>query len=177
MANVRVGTGYDVHAFSADRHLWIGGVQIPHERGLAGDSDADVLTHAVMDAILGALSLGDLGTHFPPGDLRFKDARSLDLLGKVIALAHKEGWHIGNVDATVIAQEPRIAPHVHAMRASLARVLGVSIADVSVKATTPDHLGAIGRAEGIAAQAVVLLERQADTSGALPRDSNGNDTP
>ncbi len=159
MANVRIGTGYDVHAFAVGRPLWIGGIQVPHERGLAGDSDADVLTHAVMDAILGALALGDLGTHFPPGDPRFKDSRSLDLLDTVLTLIRASGWNVGNVDATVIAQEPRLAAHIPAMRAALARSLGVAESDVAVKATTPDHLGAIGRAEGIAAQAVVLLER------------------
>lgn len=162
MSSVRVGTGYDVHAFSAGRPLRIGGVDVPHDQGLAGDSDADVLTHAVMDALLGALALGDLGTHFPPGDPRFKDARSLNLLETVIALVKRQGWQVGNVDATVIAQEPKLAPHVPAMRKALAEVLGVAESEVAVKATTPDHLGAIGRAEGIAAQAVVLLERRSD---------------
>ncbi|MBM3274519.1 MAG: 2-C-methyl-D-erythritol 2,4-cyclodiphosphate synthase [Candidatus Sericytochromatia bacterium] len=161
MSKVRVGTGYDVHAFVAGRPLRLGGIDIPHDRGLAGDSDADVLTHAIIDALLGAAALGDLGTHFPPGDPRFKDARSLDLLETVLGRVRDQGWSIGNVDATVIAQEPRLAPHVPAMRRALARTFAVPEGDVAIKATTPDHLGALGRAEGIAAQAVVLLERNA----------------
>lgn len=165
MSNIRVGTGFDVHAFEAGRTLRLGGVDVPHGRGLAGDSDADVLTHAVMDALLGAAALGDLGTHFPPGDPRFKDARSTDLLGTTATMVRERGWDICNVDATVIAQEPRLGPHIPRMRQVLADAIGIPEAAVSVKATTPDHLGAIGRAEGIAAQAVALLERTTHIQG------------
>ena len=156
---VRVGNGFDVHALVAGRRLVIGGVAIPFDRGLAGHSDADVLLHAIADAILGALALGDLGTHFPDTDARWKDADSRALLRHVAALARERGFAVGNVDATVIAQEPRLAPFVAAMRGNIAADLGCDAGCVSVKATTTEGLGFAGRQEGIAALATVLVER------------------
>jgi len=156
---VRVGTGFDVHPLVAGRPLILGGVRLDHPRGLAGHSDADVLAHAVADALLGAAGLGDLGRHFPPGDPRYSGADSLGLLTQVGGLITAQGWTIGNVDATVIAEQPRLAPHLDAMAANLARALGVPAGDVSVKAKTSETLGALGREEGIAAQAVALLQR------------------
>ena len=157
--NVRIGNGFDVHALVAGRQLVLGGVTIPFERGLAGHSDADVLVHAICDAILGALALGDIGTHFPDTDPRWKDADSRVLLRQVASLASARGWQIGNVDATVIAQAPKLAPHVPAMRANIAADLGCELGLVSVKATTTEHLGFAGRGEGIAALATALLLR------------------
>jgi 2-C-methyl-D-erythritol 2,4-cyclodiphosphate synthase len=157
--NVRVGIGYDVHPFALGRPLVLGGVEVPHERGLAGHSDADALAHAVADAILGALALGDLGTHFPDDDPAFRGADSLDLLGRVRALGAERGWVVGNVDATVVSEQPKLAPHILAMRERLARVLAVDVPAVSVKATRHEGLGALGRGEGLAALAVVLLVR------------------
>ena len=157
--NVRIGHGFDVHALAAGRRLVLGGVEIAHDRGLAGHSDADVLLHAICDAILGALALGDIGMHFPDTDARWKDADSRALLRHVASLAAAQGWRIGNLDATVIAQAPRIAPHVVAMRTNIAADLGCDIGAVSVKATTTEHLGFTGRREGIAALATVLLAR------------------
>jgi 2-C-methyl-D-erythritol 2,4-cyclodiphosphate synthase len=155
----RIGTGYDVHALAAERPLVIGGVTIPHPRGLAGHSDADVLLHAIADALLGALALGDLGAHFPDSDPRFKGADSRTLLRHVVGLIRQSGWEVGNLDATVIAQAPRLAPFVMTMRGNIAADLGVDPAQVSVKATTTERLGFAGREEGIAAEAVVLLRR------------------
>jgi 2-C-methyl-D-erythritol 2,4-cyclodiphosphate synthase len=155
----RVGIGLDVHALSAGRRLVLGGVEIPHDAGLAGHSDGDALIHAIIDAVLGAAARGDIGQWFPSSDERWADADSLELLRIVVETLRRDGWRIGNVDATVIAQRPRIGPHIPAMRECLAGVLGVSIDAVSVKATTIDHLGALGRGEGIAAQAVALLVR------------------
>jgi 2-C-methyl-D-erythritol 2,4-cyclodiphosphate synthase len=157
--NVRIGNGFDVHALVAGRPLVLGGVTIPFERGLAGHSDADVLLHAICDAILGALALGDIGRHFPDTDPRWKDADSRALVRHVASLASAQGWQIGNLDATVIAQAPKLAPHVAAMRAHIAADLGCELGLVSVKATTTDHLGFAGRGEGIAALATVLLLR------------------
>ncbi len=154
---MRIGTGFDVHALVAGRPLVIGGVTIPHARGLAGHSDADVLLHAIADALLGALALGDLGAHFPDNDPQWKGADSRALLRHVMSLVHARGWEIGNVDATVIAQAPRIAPFVAAMRANVAADLGCGVDRVSIKATTTERLGFAGREEGIAAEAVVLL--------------------
>ncbi len=159
MTNIRIGNGFDVHALVAGRPLVLGGVAIPHERGLAGHSDADVLLHAVCDAILGALALGDIGLHFPDTDARWKDADSRLLLRHVAALASAPGWRIGNLDVTVIAEAPKLAPHVPAMRANLAADLACGIGDISVKATTTERLGFAGRGEGIAALATVLLVR------------------
>ena len=159
MTNIRIGNGFDVHAFVAGRPLVLGGVVIAHERGLAGHSDADVLLHAVCDAILGALALGDIGLHFPDTDARWKDADSRALLRHVAALASARGWHIGNLDVTVIAEAPKLAPHVPAMRANLAGDLACDVGAISVKATTTERLGFAGRGEGIAALATVLLVR------------------
>ena len=159
MTNMRIGNGFDVHALVAGRPLVLGGVAIPHERGLDGHSDADVLLHAVCDAILGALALGDIGMHFPDTDVRWKDADSRMLLRQVAALASALGWRIGNLDVTVIAEAPKLAPHVPAMRANLAANLACDIGDISVKATTTERLGFAGRGEGIAALATVLLVR------------------
>lgn len=158
MTRHRIGTGLDVHALVEGRPLVLGGVTIPHTHGLAGHSDADVLLHAVTDALLGALALGDLGQWFPPDDPRYAGADSAALLGQVMARVQAEGWRPGNVDCTVIAERPRLVPHVPAMRTSLARLLGVPQDRVSVKATTTEGLGFTGRGEGVAAQAVVLLE-------------------
>lgn len=157
---LRIGQGYDIHPLRAGRRLVLGGVQIAHERGLDGHSDADVLLHAIMDAVLGAVGLGDIGLLFPPSDERWRDASSLDLLARVMVLAHERGWRIVNVDATVIAERPRIAPHVPAMRGRIARALAVDESAVGLKATTNERLGALGREEGIAALAVALVMRE-----------------
>ena len=154
---IRIGTGFDVHPLVPGRRLVLGGVTIPYERGLAGHSDADVLVHAIGDAILGALALGDLGKRFPDADPRWKDVDSLALLRHIAGLMSERGYAIGNVDATVVAQAPRLAPHVAAMRAKLSAVLGCTPDDVSVKATTTERLGFTGRGEGIAAMASVIL--------------------
>jgi 2-C-methyl-D-erythritol 2,4-cyclodiphosphate synthase len=160
---VRIGQGFDVHALVAGRRLVLGGVTIPYPRGLEGHSDADVLLHAVADALLGALALGDLGRHFPDTDARWRDADSRALLRAVMDQVRAAGYAIGNVDATVIAQAPRIAPYVAAMRANVADDLACDVARVSVKATTTEQLGFAGRGEGIAAMAVVLLETPASS--------------
>jgi 2-C-methyl-D-erythritol 2,4-cyclodiphosphate synthase len=157
---IRIGNGFDVHALVAGRKLILGGVTIPHDRGLDGHSDADVLLHAISDAILGALAMGDLGAHFPHTDWRWKDADSRVLLRHVVGMAAARGWAVGNLDTTVIAQAPKIAPHVAAMAANIAADLGCAPGDVSVKATTTERLGFAGRGEGIAALATVLLERR-----------------
>ncbi|MGE5105506.1 MAG: 2-C-methyl-D-erythritol 2,4-cyclodiphosphate synthase [Betaproteobacteria bacterium] len=163
--NVRIGNGFDVHAFAAGRRLVIGGVTIPHERGLAGHSDADVLLHAIADAILGALALGDLGRHFPDTDPKWKDADSRRLLREVATMASVQRYVIGNVDATVMAQVPKLAPYVEAMRRNIAADLGCDPSQVSVKATTTERLGFTGREEGIAALANVLLVAMPDVVG------------
>lgn len=154
---IRVGIGFDVHRLEAGRLLILGGVEIPFEKGLAGHSDADVLTHAICDAVLGALALGDIGTHFPDTDERFAGADSLDLLRQVVALADGEGYVPHNVDAVVIAERPKLASHVGQMREAIAGALGISASSVSVKATTSERLGFTGRGEGMAAQAVCTL--------------------
>lgn len=156
---LRVGTGYDLHPLVPGRRLVLGGVEIPHERGLAGHSDADAVAHAVIDALLGAAGAGDIGSWFPPGDPASAGADSLMLLARVVAALRADGWTVSNVDVTVVAQEPRLAPHVPAMRTRLAAALGIDRSQVSVKPKTADRLGALGRGEGIAAQAVALLER------------------
>lgn len=153
----RIGNGFDVHGFVNDRPLVIGGVTIPFDRGLAGHSDADVLLHAIADAVLGALALGDLGTHFPDDDARWKGADSRALLRNVVSLAHQRGYVIGNVDSTVIAQVPRLAPFVGEMRKRIAADLCCDVDRICVKATTTERLGFTGREEGIAALATVLL--------------------
>jgi len=153
----RVGTGFDVHQLVSGRPLVLGGVTIPHPKGLLGHSDADVLIHAVMDALLGAAALGDLGAHFPPSDPKWKGADSRELLRQVGALLQKAGWQPGNIDATVLAEQPKLAPHIPAMRAHLAQDLGLPLDAVSVKATTTEKLGFVGREEGMAAEAAVLI--------------------
>jgi 2-C-methyl-D-erythritol 2,4-cyclodiphosphate synthase len=159
MSAFRIGTGFDVHALVPGRPLILGGVTIPHPRGLLGHSDADALLHAVGDALLGAAALGDIGQHFPPGDPRTAGADSRVLLAEVARKVRAAGWRPVNVDCTIIAERPKLAPHVPAMRANLAAVLEMELAAVSVKATTTEQLGFTGREEGIAAQAVALLER------------------
>jgi 2-C-methyl-D-erythritol 4-phosphate cytidylyltransferase/2-C-methyl-D-erythritol 2,4-cyclodiphosphate synthase len=153
----RVGIGYDAHRFASGRRLMLGGVEIPHDQGLAGHSDADVLLHAIADAVLGAAALGDIGQHFPPSDERYRDADSLDLLRAVVRLAREAGWIPVNVDATLLAEAPRIGPHVAAMRERIAGCLGIAPEAVGVKATTNEGMGAIGRGEGIAALATATL--------------------
>lgn len=154
----RVGIGYDFHRLVAGRKLILGGVDIPFSKGLAGHSDGDVLTHAICDALLGAAALGDIGQHFPDSDPQWKDASSLGLLARVVELLGKKGYRIVNIDAVVIAQEPRLAPHFSAIREKLARALAVEPEYVNIKAKTTEGLDAIGRGEAIAAQAVALLE-------------------
>jgi len=155
---MRIGQGYDVHALVAGRKLIVGGVAISFDRGLAGHSDADVLIHAVCDALLGAAALGDIGAHFPDSDPRYKDADSRVLLREVGAKVRDAGFTIGNLDATVHAEAPKMAPHISAMIANIAADLGLKPDQVNVKAKTAERLGAIGRSEGIAAQAIALLE-------------------
>jgi 2-C-methyl-D-erythritol 2,4-cyclodiphosphate synthase len=155
----RAGIGVDVHAFAPDRPLMLGGVQVPHHLGLAGHSDGDALIHAIVDALLGATARGDIGRWFPSDDHRFSGADSTTLLQTVVDSLRSEGWSIVNVDATIVAQQPRLSDHVDLMRTRLSGLLGIAVEDVSVKATTTDHLGALGRAEGIAAQAVAMLVR------------------
>jgi 2-C-methyl-D-erythritol 2,4-cyclodiphosphate synthase len=155
---VRVGIGYDIHPLAAGRALVLGGVRIDHPRGLDGHSDADVLTHAVIDAVLGAAGLGDIGTLFPADDARFKDASSLDMLRSAAGLIAESGFRIVNVDCTVIAQEPRLHPHLAMMGANLAGALGT--VDVNVKGKSPEGLGALGQGAGIAAQAVAMIEEE-----------------
>jgi 2-C-methyl-D-erythritol 2,4-cyclodiphosphate synthase len=155
---MRIGQGFDAHALVAGRKLVIGGVEIPHDKGLAGHSDADVLIHALCDALLGAAALGDIGAHFPDSDARYKGIDSRRLLREVATLLARNRYRVVNIDATVIAQAPRMAPHIAAMRANLASDLGIEVEAVSVKAKTTERLGFVGRGEGIAAEAVVLIE-------------------
>jgi len=155
----RVGQGFDVHALVEGRPLVIGGVTIPYERGLLGHSDADVLLHAITDAVLGAAGLGDIGTHFPDTDPRFRGADSRVLLREAVARVRQAGWVVGNVDATVHAQAPKIGPHAQAMVANIAHDLGVGLDAVNVKAKTNERLGHLGRGEGIAATAVAMIAR------------------
>jgi 2-C-methyl-D-erythritol 2,4-cyclodiphosphate synthase len=158
---MRIGQGFDVHALVPGRKLIIGGVDIPFARGLLGHSDADVLLHAVTDALLGAAGLGDIGRHFPDSDPRFKDADSRQLLRETVRLIERAGYRVVNVDATVIARAPRMAPHVAAMVANIAADLGIEAGCVNIKAKTTESLGFTGRGEGIAAQAIALIERAA----------------
>jgi 2-C-methyl-D-erythritol 2,4-cyclodiphosphate synthase len=157
--NIRVGSGYDFHAFATGRRLVLGGVEIPHDRGLEGHSDADALLHALCDALLGAAGLSDIGSYFPNTDARYKDIASLLLLEKVYRLIRGKGYAVGNVDVTVIAEEPRIRPHAEAIKANLSRVLYLEPEQIGIKATTMEGRGAIGRGEGIAVHAVALLHR------------------
>lgn len=156
---MRIGHGYDVHRLVEGRKLIIGGVEIPYDKGLLGHSDADVLTHAVMDALLGAAALGDIGKHFPDTDPAYQGADSLQLAEHVAALLTEKGYRIGNIDATVIAQAPKLAPHIPTMRQNLARALGCDADCINIKATTEEHLGFTGEGLGIAAHALCLIEK------------------
>ena len=155
----RFGMGYDVHRLVEGRKLILGGVDVPYEKGLLGHSDADVLLHAVSDAILGAAALGDIGTHFPDTDEQFKGADSGKLLAEVVRLVRAEGYAIGNVDACVVAQAPKLLPYIQEMRENIARMIGVAVSDVNVKATTEERLGFTGSGEGMSAYAVAGIER------------------
>jgi 2-C-methyl-D-erythritol 2,4-cyclodiphosphate synthase len=159
VSDMRIGHGYDVHRLAEGRKLILGGVDIPWEKGLLGHSDADVLTHAVMDALLGAAGLGDIGQHFPDTDPAYAGADSLKLLEHVVALLRERGFAVGNVDATILAQRPKLAPHIPRMRDNLARVMGIDPGRVNVKATTEEGLGFTGSEEGIAAHGVALIEK------------------
>lgn len=159
MSGVRIGIGYDVHAFGDGDHVMLGGVRVPHARGVVAHSDGDVVLHALCDALLGALALGDIGRHFPPGDPQWKDADSRVMLRHVRGLLDARGWRTGNVDVVVVCEAPRVNPHVEAMRANIADDLGIDVDAVGVKATTSERLGFTGRGEGIAAQAVALVVR------------------
>lgn len=154
---MRIGTGYDVHRLVEGRKLILGGVDIPYEKGLLGHSDADVLVHAIMDALLGAAALGDIGLHFPDSDPAYKGADSLSLASHVSRILEENGWIIENVDSTVIAQAPKLRPYIDQMRTNIAGALRIDVTKVSVKATTEEHLGFTGRGEGISAQAAALL--------------------
>ncbi len=156
---IRIGQGFDVHAFAEDRKLILGGIEIPHTKGLLGHSDADVLLHTIADAALGAIAAGDIGKHFPDTDPEFKDADSAKLLQDVYALVKAEGYELGNLDATVIAQAPKLRPYIDTIRARIAELLEADIEQINVKATTTEWLGFTGREEGIACQAVILLKR------------------
>jgi 2-C-methyl-D-erythritol 2,4-cyclodiphosphate synthase len=156
---MRIGHGYDVHRLVDDRKLIMGGVEIPWDKGLLGHSDADVLLHAVADALLGALAMGDIGKHFPDTDPAFKGADSMKLLQHVVGLVRGRGYRVGNLDATIIAQRPKMAPHIPVMRENIARACGVEVDRINVKATTEEGLGFTGTGEGISAHAVVLMER------------------
>ena len=155
---MRIGMGYDVHKLTEGRDLFLGGVKIPWEKGLLGHSDADVLIHAVMDALLGAAALGDIGKHFPDTDPAYKGISSLLLMEHVAGLLREHGYQVGNIDATIIAQKPKMAPHIPQMRINMARALGIRESQLNIKATTEEGLGFTGRGEGIASQAVCLLE-------------------
>jgi len=159
MSQSRIGIGYDVHAFAEGRRLVLGGVDVPCERGLAGHSDADVLVHALMDAVLGAMRAGDIGAHFPDTDPAFKDCSSIGLLEQVAGLMRRDGWRLVDADLVLVLEAPRVSPLRDAMRACMAAALGVPVDSIGLKATTTEGLGAMGRREGVAAQAVVLLER------------------
>ena len=154
---MRIGQGYDVHRLVAERPLILGGIEIPYEKGLLGHSDADVLLHAISDALLGAAALGDIGAHFPDSDPAYRGADSAELLRAVGDLIRAAGYEIGNIDSTVVCQAPKLAPHIGAMRARIAEVLALPVGAVSVKASTEEHMGFTGRGEGIAAHAVCLL--------------------
>lgn len=157
--NIRIGQGYDVHAFGDGDHVMLGGVRIAHTRGVLAHSDGDVVLHALCDAMLGALALGDIGVHFPPSDPQWKDADSRAFLRHCNALVAGRGWRLGNADLTVVCEAPRVGPHAEAMRACIAADLGVDVEAIGVKATTSERLGFTGRGEGIAALAVCLLQR------------------
>ena len=155
---MRIGIGYDVHPLTPGRRLVLGGVEIPFGEGLSGWSDADVLTHAIIDALLGAASLGDIGSHFPPGEPEYKDISSLVLLKRTMAMLKENSWHVVNIDATIVAEQPKLREFIDRMRGQLSQTLGIAVSEVSVKASTSAQLGFAGRGEGIAAWAVALLE-------------------
>ena len=155
----RVGTGTDIHRLVEGRELWLGGVRIEHSKGALGHSDADVLLHAICDALLGAAGLGDIGHHFPDTDMRWKGADSKVLLKQVMALLNEQGWAVGNVDSTLLLERPKIKPHIPAMRAVIAGILGVEEGAVSIKATTNEGMGYVGREEGVCAHAVALIQK------------------
>lgn len=156
---MRIGFGYDVHQLAENRKLIIGGVHIPYDRGLLGHSDADVLVHAIMDSILGALALGDIGKHFPDTDMKYKDISSIYLLSKVREIMDNSGYEIGNIDATIGAQRPKLSPYIESMREIIGDTLKTELYNINVKATTTEHLGFVGREEGISAYAVCLLKK------------------
>ncbi|MBE9033346.1 2-C-methyl-D-erythritol 2,4-cyclodiphosphate synthase [filamentous cyanobacterium LEGE 11480] len=156
---IRIGNGYDIHQLGPNRELILGGIKIEHELGLVGHSDADVLTHAIMDAMLGALSLGDIGHYFPPTDEKWKGADSLKLLAQVHGLLKERGWAIGNIDSVVVAERPKLKPHIEAMKQRIANILQVEVDQIGIKATTNEKLDAVGQEAGISAYAVVLLEK------------------
>lgn len=156
---IRIGNGYDLHRLSEDRKLILGGIDIPHTKGLLGHSDADALTHAIMDALLGALSLGDIGLYFPPSDPKWKGADSQKLLEQVHRLVRDRGWHISNIDSVVVAEQPKLKPHIQSMRDQLAKTLGIDPNQIGIKATTNEKLGPVGREEAICAYAVALLQK------------------
>ena len=158
--DIRIGHGFDVHAFGDGDHVMLGGVRLAHERGVLAHSDGDVVLHALCDAMLGALALGDIGIHFPPSDPRWKDAESRAFLRQCDALVRARGWRVGNCDITVVCEQPKVGPHADAMRDCIAADLGIEVDAVNVKATTTETLGFTGRGEGIAAQAVCLLVRE-----------------
>lgn len=159
MKNMRIGYGYDVHQFTEGRKLILGGVEVPFEKGLKGHSDADVLLHAIMDALLGALALGDIGAHFPDNDPAYKNANSVDLFKHCYSMVQEEGYVIGNLDTTVITERPKLRPYIDSIRLNIAEILETEIENISVKATTSEKMGFAGREEGMIAQCVVLLVR------------------
>ena len=159
MTKIRVGLGYHVHKLVEGRKLWLGGISIENAKGLLGHSDADVLIHAICDALLGAANLRDIGYHFPDTDIEYKNIDSKILLRKTTELLHKKGWHIGNIDATICAEHPKLNPHIEKMKEILASLMDIDISDVSLKATTTEKLGFTGREEGISTYAVVLIEK------------------
>jgi len=163
-SKMRVGIGYDVHSLTPGRRLVLGGIDIPFDKGLSGWSDADVLTHAIIDALLGAAALGDIGSHFPPGETQYKDISSLILLKRVKDELTENGWRVGNIDATILAESPKLRGFIDQMRQQLSQTLGLNISQVSVKASTSDQLGFVGRGEGIVACAVALIEGGKDES-------------
>jgi len=157
--DIRIGYGYDVHPFSANRKLLLGGVQIPHEKGLLGHSDADVLLHAINDALLGSLALGDIGTHFPDTDMKWKDVDSAKLLKASLEMVLERGYRVGNLDATVVAEAPRLKPFIPQIQQNIAHILDIDPTRVSIKATTSEKMGFVGRKEGMAAMATILVVR------------------
>lgn len=159
MGRIRVGMGYDVHQLVSNRDLWVGGIKVPHTFGLLGHSDADVLIHAICDALLGAANMRDIGHHFPDTSADFKDADSKVLLRKVVELIGQKGYHVGNIDATICAQRPKLNPFIPQMQQCLAEVMQIDLDDISIKATTTEELGFTGREEGISAYAVALIEK------------------